>query len=44
MRLIEDVIAIALLILLPDNVLEWFGIYKSLETIIRRRERWQGLT
>lgn len=37
MRLIKDVIAVALLILLPDNVLERFGIYKSLETIMRRR-------
>lgn len=37
MRLIEDVVAVVLLVLLPDVVLERFCIYKSLETIIGRR-------
>ena len=38
MRLIEDVIAIILLIALPDCILEALGIYKALYKIIEIRQ------
>ena len=38
-RLITDVVAIALLLLLPDILLDRFGIYRSLEKIIEEGVR-----
>lgn len=37
-RLIEDFICIILLVFLPDYLMERLGLYKSIQTIIYRRE------
>lgn len=43
MRLIEDVCCIILLVFLPYSILEKFGLFRSMEIIVNRRQSWENV-
>ena len=42
MRLIENVCCIILLVFLPYSILEKFGLFRSMEEIIKNRDQYHG--